>query len=54
MTYQKCPICEGTGMFTPHTIVNVPLPPCPVCKGKSIIHTDTGLPPAEINNKTWK
>lgn len=45
MSFQKCPICNGTG-DNPFTLE---LPretwPCPTCKGARIIDEVTGLPP---------
>ncbi len=40
MSWQKCPICEGTGMVTFYNR-------CSVCNGKKIISEVDGLPPAE-------
>ena len=38
--WQKCPVCEGTGMVTFYNR-------CSVCNGKKIISEVDGLPPAE-------
>jgi hypothetical protein len=46
MSWQKCPICEGTGVYPgPGTFSNVPT--CPTCKGKRIISTVSGQPPID-------
>lgn len=44
-TFQKCPLCEGTGVDPNVLVSNISSPPCPVCNGKRIISTLTGLPP---------
>ena len=41
MSFQKCPICNGTG-FDP---TKLGLVPCTVCKGTKIINELTGKPP---------
>lgn len=44
MSYQKCPLCNGTGSeltFGGHVA-------CSVCKGAKIIHTITGTPPTRV------
>jgi hypothetical protein len=45
MSYQKCPICNGTG-DNPF-VLELPRStwPCPTCKGTRIISELTGLPP---------
>ncbi len=48
--YQRCPICNGTGVDQTCQISNG-IPVCPTCKGRRIIHTQTAAPP-EINIKT--
>ena len=42
MSYQKCPVCKGSGkkQVTLTTTVK-----CPVCKGTGIINEFTGQPP---------
>lgn len=45
MTYQKCPICEGSGK----DLASVR---CPTCNGTRIIHDVTGLPPANYTIKS--
>jgi hypothetical protein len=51
MTYQKCPICDGSGMipepYTATTVFN-PKVKCPTCKGARIISSMTGLPPERV------
>ena len=44
MSWQKCPICEGTG-DNPFVQVGLHTYPCPTCKGVRIISKLTGLPP---------
>lgn len=41
MAYQKCPVCDGTGL-DPNSIGVVS---CPVCGGSRIIDEITGRPP---------
>lgn len=45
--YQKCPICNGTGIdkVSAYTAKNLT---CPTCKGKRIIDDITGEPPDKI------
>jgi hypothetical protein len=43
MPFQKCPLCEGRGSEHEALFLDA----CQVCLGKLIIHTETGLPPAE-------
>ena len=45
MSFQKCPICNGTG--DDPFMLELPRQnyPCPTCKGTRIIHEVTGLPP---------
>lgn len=56
MSYQKCPVCEGTG-----EIPNIVGVRCMTCGGSGIIHEVTGLPPhsfikesEELNNEIKK
>lgn len=45
MSFQKCPVCNGTGIDpSPGTFNTVPV--CPTCKGARIINELSGLPPA--------
>lgn len=44
MTWQKCPICNGSG-FSVNIALSTSLPLCEVCKGRKIISTETGRPP---------
>jgi hypothetical protein len=44
MSWQKCPICEGTGVY------NSISSKCPTCEGKRIISELNGLPPGEIKS----
>ena len=45
MSFQKCPICNGTG--DDPFVLELPRStyPCPTCKGVRIIDDVTGLPP---------
>jgi len=51
MTYQKCPICDGSGYvpepYTATTAFNSNVK-CPACKGARIISSMTGLPPERV------
>lgn len=44
MSWQKCPICNGTGIYPGPGTFNT-IPACPTCKGSRIINDITGLPP---------
>jgi hypothetical protein len=49
MTYQKCPICDGSGMIPePYTVITSFHVKCPTCKGARIISSMTGLPPERV------
>ena len=50
MSFQKCPICNGTG-DNPF-VLELPRStwPCPTCKGTRIISELTGLPPVVEEN----
>lgn len=45
MSFQKCPICDGTGIDPSNFFSNNACPTCVVCHGKRIISEITGLPP---------
>jgi hypothetical protein len=47
MSWQKCPICNGTG--DDPFVLELPRStwPCPTCKGERIISELTGLPPTQ-------
>jgi len=45
MSFQKCPICNGTGN-DPFIVTGSQIAyPCPTCKGTRIISELTGIPP---------
>lgn len=44
MTYQKCPICNGSWIDNTNMYTST-LAPCPTCDGKKIINTISGKPP---------
>ena len=46
MSYQKCPICNGTGKTGEKLGYYGVEPDCPTCNGTRIISEITGLPPA--------
>lgn len=49
--YQKCPICNGTGIDqNPGTYSSIPK--CTVCNGYKIINELNGLPPLGLEIKT--
>jgi len=49
MAYQKCPICEGSGMIPePYAVTTSFHVKCPTCKGARIISSMTGLPPERV------
>jgi excinuclease UvrABC ATPase subunit len=49
MTYQKCPICDGSGMIPePYAVTTSFHVKCPTCKGARIISSMTGLPPERV------
>lgn len=59
--FQKCPLCNGTGEelnpFVAHNLVTTINSVCTVCKGKKIISTVTGKPPANdspVNDEKYK
>lgn len=45
--WEKCSICNGTGLDPNCFIINNNPPKCPVCKGKRIINSLTGKPPID-------
>lgn len=44
MSFQKCPLCNGTG-FSYNQYSGNTQTPCSVCQGLKIINTITGQPP---------
>ena len=46
MSWQKCPLCNGSGI-DPTVLLCNRIPICAVCKGQKIISELTGLPPLE-------
>ena len=49
MSFQKCPICNGTGIDpAPGYTTSNACPTCGVCQGKRIISELTGLPPVHV------
>lgn len=52
MSWQKCPICNGSGI-DPHGYHSMTTTPtCGVCNGKRILSEINGLPPGEIKSPT--
>jgi DnaJ-class molecular chaperone len=49
MSYQTCPICNGTGTYYPVGYSDAQ--PCPTCNGKRIINEITGKPPDDNPKK---
>ena len=45
MSYQKCPICNGSGNDPFIVTGSMSYYPCPTCKGTRIISQLTGMPP---------
>ena len=45
MSFQKCPICNGSGNDPFIVTGSFSSYPCPTCKGTRIIDEVTGLPP---------
>lgn len=55
MSWQKCPICYGTGVETTTTsgyYTSSTITICTVCAGSKIISEITGLPPVYQSNST--
>jgi DnaJ-class molecular chaperone len=50
MKFQKCPVCDGLGQISDKLNVSGKSS-CPHCKGKRIIDTNTGEPPATVEVK---
>jgi len=49
MSFQKCPICNGTGIEPISGTTSNTLPRCLVCDGRRIINRKTGLPPNRVS-----
>ncbi len=47
MSYQKCPICNGTGLFS-NPVSSDAI--CPTCKGTRLIRELNGLPPGYVQS----
>lgn len=45
MSWQKCPLCNGTGLDPNLGNFNTVTPICPTCNGQRIISEVNGLPP---------
>lgn len=43
MAWQKCPVCNGTGIINYGGLQSSAI--CPTCNGHRIIHEVSGLPP---------
>lgn len=52
MSYQKCPICNGTGEIENPPNCTATHSQCPTCKGGRIISEITGLPPQYVLEST--
>lgn len=53
--WQKCPICNGTGMTAPnYQTSSATAVPCTVCNGAKIINDLTGLPPNAVSVKDFR
>lgn len=48
--WQKCPICNGTGIII-SDLTQTPSKKCGTCNGKKIISSLTGKPPKEDSQK---
>ena len=46
MSYQKCPVCNGTGEVINPNPLNFGTIQCPTCNGQRIISELTGRPPS--------
>lgn len=49
MSFQKCPICNGTGIEPLSGTSADTQAKCLLCDGNRVIHTETGLPPNKIS-----
>lgn len=45
MSWQKCPVCDGSGFFYADACARKST--CPTCHGQQIINELTGKPPAD-------
>ena len=59
MSWQYCPVCQGSGLVFPTIVLNSTLEKYSVCNGNKIINTLTGEPPISeeeniINSKSLK
>lgn len=44
--WQKCPVCDGTGITQNYVTTAIISSQCTVCRGQKIIYELTGLPPS--------
>lgn len=52
--FQKCPICDGTGLVEETIGCDKHITRCDTCKGRKIINSSTGHPPLDYNEDLEK